>query len=812
MLRLFKHFLPLTFSILLGASTSLVTAAPAPASGHLTGVITDAATKAPVEYAAVTLKSGTDETRAFSAATDAKGRFDFENIPAGNYSLSYGRVGEGRQEIASLTISAESPLNLGTLVLDNPDTLNLERVQVTARRETFYNSIDRKTYNVGKDIQSTTGSASDLLQNVPSVQVDIEGNVSLRGSGDVLILINGKTSTLMGRNRAAVLEQLPADGIDKIEVITNPSAKYKPDGTAGIINITLKRNQEPGYSASVRASVGTAGRYNSSLTTNFNPGRFNLFGTVALRQDNRPRTATNERSHLDTATNSFVTTSQRTTEKSRPLSRILKTGVDYRVSDDTKIGATFDYNYRDMLRRATETDVTHSASGTVTSDYDRLRTNPEYERDVEFAATLQHTWPKSEHELNLEVQHGRTVEQEDNNYQTLFRMPVAAPTFERNLILAIEENTEATAEGVYVIDDSSKLEGGYSWQNSRSDLDFRGSFLNPTNGLWTIDPLKTNRFIYDAGIHSVYGTLGRPFGQFGVLGGLRFEQATINTDQRTTHVRDKTVYTKLYPTLHLSYNLTDRHQLQLNYSHRVHRPDGEDLNPYPEYLDPFNLRAGNPHLKPEDIHSIEGGYQYKQGETSFLAALYYRALNNGITSVTRYVDATTLLTTKENLATSRSGGLELAATTTVAKVISLNFSANAYRNEIDASNLGFTNRRATFAWDAKLNVNWSISKSSTFQLNTNYSAKRLTPQGYRYPTSVVNLGFRHNLADKKTSLVFTLSDVFDSLREKTLIDTPTLRDVSTRRRSARIFYAGFIYNFGKAAKKTKDDLQFDNAL
>lgn len=778
-------------------------------AGTITGLVADAAGK-PVEYAAVTLKSKDGRVTA-ATATNATGRFTHEQVPDGEYVIAYGTVGEVGAESRSFTVDARHrAIDLGTLALAQTAPLELERMQVNARKETFYNSIDRKTYNVGKDIQSTTGSASDLLQNVPSVQVDVEGNVSLRGSSNVLILVNGKTSTLMGRNRAAVLEQLPADGIDKIEVITNPSAKYKPDGTAGIINITMKRKQDPGYSGSVRGSVGNNRRYNGSLTANFNPGRFNVFGTVAMRQDDRPRTATDDRSHFDATAGGMLSTSQRVTEESRPLSRIVQTGVDYKWSDDTKIGASFNYNYRDFVRTGTESNLSRNVAGVVTGDYDRVRTDPEYERDVEFAATFQHTWTKQDNELNLEVQHGRTVEQEDNNYMNVRRLPVAAPTFDRSVIKATEENTEAIAEGVYNLDEESKLETGYSWQDSMADLDFRGTYLDPVTNTWLVDPVKTNRFIYDSGIHAVYGTFGRPFGSFGVLAGLRFEQATIDTDQRTTHVTDRTVYSKLYPTLHLSYNLTDRHQLQLNYSHRVHRPEGDDLNPYPEYLDPFNLRAGNPHLKPEDIHSIEGGYQYKNGETSFLAALYYRSLSNGITSVTRYIDSTTLLTTKENLGTSRSGGLELAATTALAKTVSLNFSGNVYRNEIDARNLGFSQRRSTVAWDAKLNANWNVTKSTIVQFNANYSAKRLTPQGYRYPTHVLNIGLRHNFADKKTSLILTGSDLLDSLKERTLIDTPTLHQDATRRRTARIFYAGFIYNFGKASKKTKDDLQFDN--
>jgi len=262
----------------------------------------------------------------------------------------------------------------------------------------------------------------------------------------------------------------------------------------------------------------------------------------------------------------------------------------------------------------------------------------------------------------------------------------------------------------------------------------------------------------------------------------------------------------------LTYNFTEAHQVQLNYCHRVHRPEADDLNPFPEYQDPFNLRAGNPRLQPEQIHSIETGYHYHRDDTTYFATAYYRYRYHGMTEVARYLNATTLLTTKENLATSRSGGLEFGATTRLQDRVSLNFSGNVYRNQIDASNLGFGSNRSTIAWDAKLNANWDVSKTTLVQLNTNYTAKRLTPQGYRYPTYVTNVGLRHNLRDKKLAFIVSVSDIFASLKERTHIDTPVLHQDITRRRSSRIIYAGFVYTFGKSAKKQKDDLPFDNSL
>lgn len=797
--------------LVLSLEVSAVAQSPA-ADGKVTGVVTDSARGNPIEFGAVTIKPKAGGEPLRKGATDGKGRFDFDHLPAGEYLLSYGLVGNDQISAVSFTIDgAHRAVDLGQISLGGTDPVKMGKFEVGAKTEAFYNSIDRKVYNVGKDLQSVAGSAGDLLQNVPSVQVDIEGNVSLRGDANVLILIDGKTSTMMGKNRAAVLEQMPADGIEKIEVITNPSAKYKPDGTAGIINITLKKKREAGYSGSVRATVGTGRRFNTNITANYNPGKYNLFASAGIRQDDRPRTVQDERSHLDAATNSLVSTVQHTTDISRPLSRIAQAGLDYKFDDHTKVGGNVRYNFRDFVRHSTVTNVSQ-AGGATTGDYDRLRIDFEKQSDLEFTGTLQHSFAEPDRELNIEVRHGTTKEQEDNRYTNVYRVPVRATSYDYTLIKNNETNTETSADYVHPLGEESKLELGYNGQKSETDMDFHGSFLDSTGAL-QIDATKTNRFIYDAAIQAFYGTYARKFGAFGLLAGLRFEHAVIDTNQVTANLLGSNDYNRFYPSLHLSYDLTETDQLQLNYSHRVHRPEGDDLNPYPEYQDPFNLRAGNPRLVPEDIHSVEAGWQHRKDDTSYLATVYYRYRYHGMTEVARYINSTTLLTTKENLGTSRAEGIELGTSTRLRDRLSLNFSANAYRSEIDASNLGFTSPRSSFAWDAKLNANYDVTKTTLVQFNTNYTAKRLTPQGYRYPTQVANIGLRHNLADKKTALILTLSDVFNSLRERTHIDTPTLHQDITRRRSSRILYIGFVYNFGKSTKKPKkDDLQFDNSL
>jgi outer membrane receptor protein involved in Fe transport len=337
--------------------------------------------------------------------------------------------------------------------------------------------------------------------------------------------------------------------------------------------------------------------------------------------------------------------------------------------------------------------------------------------------------------------------------------------------------------------------------------------MDPATGIFVNDPTKSNRFAYQQTIHAFFATYARTMGHFGFLAGLRPEQAQTKSVLVTTGTTITDDYFALYPSLHLSYKLAEPHELQLNYSHRVRRPESEDLNPFPEYVDPYTLRAGNPYLKPEDIHSIEGGYQYRNDRTTFIATAYHRYLYNGFTTVTHDLGNSVLLTTYENLSTNRFTGVELIATTDIGKRLSLNFSSNTYYNTIDATNLGFDGTKSDVSWTAKLGGSVHMTKSALLQFNTSYASSRLTPQGERHPTFIANLGLRQEFLQKKLAVVLTVSDLFNTLKETTVLDTPELHEEMMRRRSSRIVYLGCSYNFGQPAKKSKEvPLKFDEQL
>ena len=796
---------------LLLAACSTVWADDAAATvGTVSGVAVSPGQNKPLEFVAVTLKRQ-DGTMVESTVTDQRGRFSLEKVSPGNYVVAYGQVGSDAHTTPPFTIDAQHRrIDLGSLALGD-DVVRMSSFEVKAGQQTQLNSIDRKVYVVGRDIQGATGAASDLLQNIPSVQVDIDGNVSLRGSENVLILINGRTSSLMGKNRADVLAQLSADEIEKIEVVTNPSAKYKPDGTAGIINIALKHQHTAGVSGAVSVNVGNERRANAGISANYHPERWNIFGSYNIRQDDRPRYASDIRTIVDPLTGVVTHAEKRSVENSRPLSHLVRTGFDFSPNAHNQVGFSASINERSFFRVSTDHNLVTNAAGTVTSDYDRLRADPEYQHSLELSGTFQHTFDDEGHDLNVEARSSREWEQENNYYTNTYRTPTQSPTQDRARVKNDQTTRELVADYNQPLAGAAKLAAGYDLTNEVIDSGFFNEDL--VGSTWVTNAAKTNHFIHERTIHAFYSTYSRAFGQFGAQLGLRPELAYTRSRLISTGQEIPNNYARLYPTLHLSYKLTDEHELQANYSRRVHRPDIDDLNPFPEYQDPFTLRAGNPRLQPEDIHSIEAGYGYRHAETSLSATVYERFVYHGITNVTTDLGNGVLLTTKQNLAVSRFTGLELTANADVASWLSFNASTNTYFNTIDASNLGFSSSKSDVSWIGKLGASVHLPASTLLQFNTNYSSRRLTPQGTRQPIFVANLGLRKEIWKKKAAIVFTVSDIFNSLREEVVLDAPGLREDLTRRRSSRVFYVGFSYKFGQPSKKSKDDtLNFDNSL
>lgn len=778
----------------------------------LTGSVIDKASKQPIEFATFSLLRLPDSSVVKNGATDKRGRFFMEGILPGQYLLRGSFVGFDQMQTTIIITAAQPAYTLPAIELSN-SAQTLADVTITGRRSTLHTSIDRKIYNVESDIMSRAGSASDILKNIPSVEVDIEGNVALRGSGDVMILINGKPSPLMGRTKAEVLQQLPANSIERIEVVTNPSARYRPDGTSGIINIVLKKNIRNGFNGSGTVNAGNRGRYNGNIVLNYKPKAFNLFGSYSLRHDIRRRFNRIDRTYLDTATGSATSYyNQVTTSVTRPNAQIATAGFDYTIDAKNSIGLSATSFNRKQLREDLTGNFSYNTAKVLTQEFDRLRYDPEFENQLNATAYFQHAFAKEDEELRVELNLSTEDEVEDNRFTNRFRMPAKPDAFDNTRIRQGTKENQLTIDYSNPLSEESKLEAGYDGLYNDVDLDFYGEYFDPAQNKFVKDGVKSNQFIYKERVHALYATYQKGYEKFGYEVGFRGEGVytkgyLVNLDSTVNNN-----YFNLYPTVHLSYQLDDANELQLNYSKRVNRPEADELNPFPEYQDPRNLRAGNPKLLPEIIHSFEAGYKWQNQSFSFVPSLYYRFKKNGFTSVVVALNDTTLLSTTQNLSTDQSAGLELIFSAKAGNWFSSSLSSNVFYNRINAANLGYIQNTSIFSMSANLNTSFTITKTTMLQVSGNYRSARLTPQGKNFPSFALNTGARQDLLKGKLSLTLTASDLFNSLRQKSVLDTRYLQQTAVGRRDGLIVFLGASYRFGVVKKVKEEKLQFDNNL
>jgi outer membrane receptor protein involved in Fe transport len=771
--------------------------------GSVNGFVKDSLSGEPIEFVNVILENNVDGAAILGAVTNHNGKFEFKNVKYGRYSIKLSYLGYKTKITPMFTINSKNNfIDAGTILLAGT-AVTLEDVLVTSQKSLFSNSIDKKVYNVSQDIMSKSGSASDLLQNVPSVQIDIDGGVTLRGSSNVLVMINGKTSPLMGRNQSVILQGIPANTIDKIEVITNPSAKYRPDGTSGIINIVLKKNRDYGLNGTINGNAGFNDRYNGGFHLNFNSGDLNIFGAYNIRKDNRNRFNTNKRHQLDSVSN-ITDYNENFTANYKPLSHFITLGADYSFNSSNQFGFSGNYFYNGFIRNDIVNSVYSNSSGVITENYDRNRYDDEFEKETDYTLYYEYRFPKEDHKIRMEFTGSRAPEIEDNHYINVYDNPVITNQYDNKLIKQSEDVNQLSVVYSNPLSESINLETGYEGNFQKNDFDFYSEYFDTSQNKFVKNVEQTNRFIYNEDIHAIYATFEHSAGAFGFQEGLRVEQSIGKANLVTTDSSFTKKYFNLYPTLHIAYNLSELAKLQLSYSRRVRRPESDDINPFPEYQDPRNIRAGNPNLSPEYIHLLEFGFNYQTDEYSILPSLYYRYTSNRFTRLTHILNDTTSLTTEENLLHDQSAGFEFIVSANAGEFFSTNLSTNVFYNQIDASNLGYSNKKSIISWSGNLTMDFNPTKTLLFQISSNYRSARLTPQGEFHPRFVFNIGAKQEFLEGKLSLLFTLSDLFNTLKREINVDTPQLIENSVATRDSQIFYLGLSYNFGTQSKKKKD--------
>lgn len=770
--------------------------------GTVAGFVKEKASGAVVEYATVALHEAQTGQVVTGCTTDAEGHFQLTEIKPDTYYIESSFVGFRSVRSEVFTMTKGKTHDVGTLYIED-DAQALEEVVVESRKSTFVARLDRKVFNVGEDVMASSGSASDLMQNIPSVEVDMDGAVSLRGNDNVTILINGKPSAMMStKTRSDALNQLPANSIERIEVITNPSAEYKPDGVSGIINIVLKKDAKAGLNGSLSGNVGSSGRNNVGLNMNYKLKGVNFFGGYTYRCDRYDRTIDDQR----TSPTDFI--NQATYGLGRPVSHTLRLGMNADLSVHDQLELAGSYNHRRFQRNERVESETTSLDGSQSDFYLRSRDALAKENMWEGTLRYTHSYGK-DNEWGVDYTYSSESEDEINRYETKSQ---AGDTKDNEGVWDANYLHVAKMHWMHRLSSSMKLSAGYEMEHIQTEQNYHVADWNVASFFPNTD--RSSDFTHLRMLHSLYATAEADFCTWSLLAGLRGEYADIENRLLSLAQTSHQHYSNIYPTLHVSRRLGTHHELQLNYSLRVNRPEGSDMNPFAERINPLSLQAGNPDLKPEKIHSVEAVWRWRTDNgISLMSTLYYRYLTNQITEVSRYIEDGVLLTTKENLNTSQNAGVELIWICPVSHWLSLNWNVNGYYNQIDATRLGFDKRRDTFSWSTLLNANFTPLRHWMVQLNARLRGAQLVPQGRRDADCRINLGMKYDIPSTGLSLLATVTDLLDTYRKSYTLDTPELKQKVEKRRNPRIFYVGVSWQFGAGkGKKHQAEMKYDEGL
>ncbi|MDR1340166.1 MAG: TonB-dependent receptor [Prevotellaceae bacterium] len=777
--------------------------------GIVSGTVVDSKSGEALESVTVVVR-GKDT---IGVNTDRNGRFTIKNIPYGDYTLWISSVGYKTFEREISLNSSAREINIKQISLDE-ETEFLDEVQVTAIGTQMKIDIDKKVFNVDQNISAAGGSASDVLSNIPSVEVNTEGEVSLRGNSAVTIWINGKASGLSADNRAQILEQMPAENIDRIEVITNPSAKYSPEGTAGIINIILKENRKAGYFGSVQAGVNSRGGYNFGVNYNYSSKKLDVYASLNRRSrvftggGNSHRLINGEETFLD----------QTSDIDGRHSNFFGRAGLSYHLTENDH----FTLNGFNMIGGGKNDNLTRYTSnipGSYTeserrtaSETDMLGGNVQlgYKHDFSKTSNIDFTASYNTWGMDAESVYTQT---------SLYSTGTQASSYQRQTRDIGPHSMEFQLDYVNEFNKDNKIEAGYKGTLGRENSPVE-TFSGRTKEDAVAVPELYNTFIYNQDIHALYSTYTGRLSQLGYQLGLRGEYSDINT--RSLGYGESNIpfhnnsYFNLFPSLFLSYSLPAGNELQVNYTRRITRPMGPQINSFKNITDSTNISFGNPDLLPEYSNSFELNYIKNWKNHIFSFSGYYRSTDNIVQRIS-YLDGSIMKSTFENIAGTSSAGTEFVLKNRFAGFVDLTTTLNLFYNKLDGFSYMPENAalpvtgiaQENFSWDAKIIASFILPKLFSLQLTGDYRARQLVAQGYRKANYSLDAGIRRVFG--KISASINARDIFNSRKWHTVTSGTGFSQDSENWRGGRFAGLTLTYNFGnmKPERRERTDRRSD---
>lgn len=796
----YKARLILSFLVVaLGFST-------AAAQGKITGKVMDSDEVTPLQYAAVSVYNRLDTSLVTGGTTDFDGNFD---IPAafGSYLLKLDFISYKSTWISGIELSDATPeIDMGTIIMASDATV-LQEIEVRAEKSQMQMALDKKIFNVGKDIASTSGNAADVLDNIPSVTVDVEGNVSLRGSEGVRILVDGKTSGLVGVRGSGGLQSLGADMIEKVEVITNPSARYEAEGMTGIINIVLKKDRKQGFNGSFDLRAGAPANYGAGINLNYRRKNLNFFTNYGFRYRTGPGIGYR---YQELTNDSVVNIVEQFEDRDRGgWSNSIRLGADYFLNDNNTLTASFNYRagQDDNHSRLEYHDYLNDFPGNPTGITVRTQDELEKEPNLEYALNYKRTFKREGQELTTAVQYRESTESEDADYKETFFgtdfSPLTTPDLlQRSYNKEGEKSLLLQTDYIHPFGKEGKFEAGYRGSFRQIDNDYLVEEF--ADERWQTITGLSNDFNYDENIHALYAIVGNKPGRFSYQFGLRLEMSDVLTELLQTNERNHRTYTNLFPSVHFTYELSEGNNVQLSYSRRLQRPRFWDLNPFFTFSDARNIFRGNPNLNPEFTDVYEIGHIKYFNKASLSSNVYYRHTEGLIQRIqTLQQDGADLITVRqpENLATEDAIGMEFIFSADPVKWWRMDASVNAFHSSVDGSNLNQSYVRDAFSWFGRINSRLTLWKNLDTQFRFNYRAPQQTAQGDRKSMSYIDLAFSRDVLKGKGTLTFSVNDLFNSQKYRYVNFGDNFYSEGIHQRRARRLSLNFNYRLNQNNKQ-----------
>ena len=803
------------FFLLLCMSVSTLSA-----QGFVKGKVLDKQNSEPLGFVNVRITQKASGAFVGGGMTDSEGNFTVKNLKNGAYVLTLTFVGY-KEETRDFELTADSPKKTFTRIYMSENRNELAGVTITGQKSTMKLEVDRKSFDVTQLISNSGEAASDVLDNIPSVEVDNDGNVSLRGNSSVEVWINGKSSGLTSDNRAQILQQLPAESIEKIEVIDNPSAKFSAEGSAGIINIVLKKNRKAGYYGSLQAGGGTRGGANTSFNINYNSSKLDAYANIGYRH--RSNDGRSESDQVFTNTGEYQR--YRGTSKNMGNNLFTRAGITWHATDKDDIS----FNGMMMFGGGKNRSDIPYRYGTVGDGSDsrmmlrRTRSKDDM-RMLYGELNYRHNF-SDKHFIDFTIDANKWKRDNDNFYQdsTVYYSEERPTEYDYQYRPMYMNNNrwEMKLDYENQINDRMKVEAGYQGNFSHENSP-QESFVDDTSwdGANSVeDKDYFNRFIYDMDLHALYATFSYKLGKLGVMGGLRGEYWKVNTESYTweqehdASKRDpafKKDYFQLFPSLFLSYQLTETQQLQLNYTRRLRRPWGGQLNSFRDTRDATMVSFGNPELTPEFSNSFSLNYLKTWNDHSLLVSAYYRPTSDVIQRI-NYQSSTDglMYSTSVNVAKSLSSGLEVVLKNKLFRILDLTTTANAYYYKLNGFSYDIDGQTVTgkgndnFTWNARMTASLILPYDISVQATGRYNARQVITQGHRKANYSVDLGARKNFFNKALTVAVNCRDLLNSRKWVNYTESDTFTRYQMNKRGGRNVNLTVTWNFGNMKAKKK---------